>query len=1243
MSVFGNVLATAVGVLRLDSSQVDQGVNQAGQSLSKLTDISRQSYFGLRNLGLGFEAVGDAALGVVAASTAAATSWEAGNARIEASSLGSKAAVDAQGQAVAQFKLQLEGIADSTPVPIKSIQSVGDEVAKLGVGLNSIAPDTKEIIDLNQLTGTSYDTLTQGVGKATLSLGLGSDGIKRFGSTLFDLQREAPATTEDILTLTNRIAGIGPAAHISEPGILAIATSVASVGGNARTNASAIQKFIEDIVTALNTGGGAAQQFAQLAGFQSAQQFSQAWAKDPVDALGKVLTGLGQLDNAQGQSQAILQSLGLTQATQVDSLLKVAQAQTSAAGGAISMANANQLANQSWQDGNSVQNATSLIYGTTSARLAELKNQVQLTAVNFGAVFLPELRAVSGLMTNVAAGFEALPGPLQAIGGGVLVVGGGIAALAGFLLLLLPRILLARQALEQLTSSSGKAAVAHEEEAAAAEQAAEGETLLSSAARMTVDALMAIAGTTPEVVAGEEEVAAGAESAGISIGLMTGGISVLLGVLTLGVVGLDQFGSAHRRAAQEALNNQQANEGLLGALQQEKDGIKGATDQWILHQLAINNTLPILQSFGFNTQQILELVKGTADTSVVDHLAERMKMLGIVHKDVAQQVFDALNGIIGTYQSTATAENALTKADKDNTDAAGANASTTDLQGNKLETLAQKQQKAAQAAASYGQDVLSQAQAQLSLKDAEDKLQQAADDLANKSLLLADAQEKVALANSNAQKAAVDLTDAQFDLDNAQQEQAIHLVQANDSMRSAELAHEQAIQGVKDAQQRLNEAMDPSQGVQKLRDAFNELRDAQESVHQSQQGVADAQWQLNYLMGEGASSRDILEARDALEEANNKAQDAAAKVTDAQDKLNKAQDSTAAANAQADAQLALQSAQLQVQTTETQLEQQQINLNKAQQDAANNKDVIDAQAALEQAHGQIISAQIEQYKSTEALHEIQNGSIERAYAAAQNGVESAIYQVATSAAQTTRDLAEMRGETFTDAQYAAELSRQLTLLGNNASGPVATQINNIAGTIGGAAGKAGGLAGAISGVNDQGDRLVGNSAATQAALEAATPTQHHTSWWHALSTEIGKAADAIGNFFGNIGKGILNLPTDLAKNVTNFFAGAEGAILTKPTLLLAGEAGPEVLLPLNNPSRMQELLGTAQATGLLPTTATSTVPPSLMPVSAASVSSPVQQTNYQYGNFEPTIISNADPDDMMREWEWRHRVKSRSA
>jgi hypothetical protein len=79
---------------------------------------------------------------------------------------------------------------------------------------------------------------------------------------------------------------------------------------------------------------------------------------------------------------------------------------------------------------------------------------------------------------------------------------------------------------------------------------------------------------------------------------------------------------------------------------------------------------------------------------------------------------------------------------------------------------------------------------------------------------------------------------------------------------------------------------------------------------------------------------------------------------------------------------------------------------------------------------------------------------------------------------------------------------------------------------------------------------------------------------------------------GTIGGALDHIPGGGA--VKKFLKLASGGVFTHPTMALIGEAGPELVLPLSDARRMQELLSQAQRRGLLPRTPHATagfVPP----------------------------------------------------
>lgn len=95
-----------------------------------------------------------------------------------------------------------------------------------------------------------------------------------------------------------------------------------------------------------------------------------------------------------------------------------------------------------------------------------------------------------------------------------------------------------------------------------------------------------------------------------------------------------------------------------------------------------------------------------------------------------------------------------------------------------------------------------------------------------------------------------------------------------------------------------------------------------------------------------------------------------------------------------------------------------------------------------------------------------------------------------------------------------------------------------------------------------------------------------------IESVASKVAGAIG--------GILNAGKSVLSTVT-FGLLAEGGLITKPTLALVGEAGPEVVLPLNNRARIVEILTSAGLS--MPTTQTGPGPGGLAGIGSLGASS----------------------------------------
>jgi TP901 family phage tail tape measure protein len=128
---------------------------------------------------------------------------------------------------------------------------------------------------------------------------------------------------------------------------------------------------------------------------------------------------------------------------------------------------------------------------------------------------------------------------------------------------------------------------------------------------------------------------------------------------------------------------------------------------------------------------------------------------------------------------------------------------------------------------------------------------------------------------------------------------------------------------------------------------------------------------------------------------------------------------------------------------------------------------------------------------------------------------------------------------------------------------------------------------------------------------------------HAIVRGIGN----IGSDIGNAIKGAVSHIPGVSAAEHLLHIGAAGGFIDKPTLLLAGEAGPEVLLPLTNPARMTALMSSIAT----PLPSNGGIPAAASP--GGMLSSPSQPTFYN----NVTVQSQADPSALAREIAWEMR------
>lgn len=128
---------------------------------------------------------------------------------------------------------------------------------------------------------------------------------------------------------------------------------------------------------------------------------------------------------------------------------------------------------------------------------------------------------------------------------------------------------------------------------------------------------------------------------------------------------------------------------------------------------------------------------------------------------------------------------------------------------------------------------------------------------------------------------------------------------------------------------------------------------------------------------------------------------------------------------------------------------------------------------------------------------------------------------------------------------------------------------------------------------------------------------------------VGDALRPIAHMVGMVTHGISSLGKGIGGaigGIGHFLGLAEGGYISQPTMAVVGESGPEVVLPLNNPQRMLEILRPLLTSGHLP------VPP--------GSTGGATMGGGQNTTINLQAISNADPQMIAHEVAWAMRTQS---
>ena len=295
----------------------------------------------------------------------------------------------------------IRSLSTEIPATAEEISAVAEAAGQLGIQKDALLDFTETMVQLGTATNMTADEAATALARFANITGTGADEYGRLGATIVDLGNNFATTEQEITEMATRLASAGTLAGISEPGILALAAAMSSVGIEAEAGGTAMTETLNAIETAVAGGGEALDEFARLAGMSS-ETFAETWQNDALSALTSFIGGLGQLDEQGESTVLVLENLGLTGVRQSNMLKSLGLA-------AEQMTGAVDLANTAWEENTALTDEASKRYATTQSQLILLQNSYRNVQAAIGDAYTPTLKEL------YAAGTDVLDGAAQFI------------------------------------------------------------------------------------------------------------------------------------------------------------------------------------------------------------------------------------------------------------------------------------------------------------------------------------------------------------------------------------------------------------------------------------------------------------------------------------------------------------------------------------------------------------------------------------------------------------------------------------------------------------------------------------------------------------------------------------------------------------------------------------------------------------------------------------------------------------
>ena len=317
----------------------------------------------------------------------------------------------------------LKELAVNTSSSYEDIAHYAELAGQMGVATDAVVGFTKTITMLGDTTNLVGEDAAQQIAKfANIMVSKEqqtNEYYERLGSTIVDLGNNFATTEADIMAMAMRMATAGKQAGFSSQEILALSTTLSSLGLKANEGGSTMSKMLQRISLAVATGSEELQAYAETAGM-TAEQFKQAWGDNAADTFLKFLQGIQNSEN----ELVKLNELGLTNEVRLTKAMGSLTTSTELYASALN------TANSAWMENTAMATEAEKRYATLKSQLSQTWEAIKQAGNELGQAATPAIKDVLGVVKDLALWFANLDDSTQKNIATMLVWGAALSPLA---------------------------------------------------------------------------------------------------------------------------------------------------------------------------------------------------------------------------------------------------------------------------------------------------------------------------------------------------------------------------------------------------------------------------------------------------------------------------------------------------------------------------------------------------------------------------------------------------------------------------------------------------------------------------------------------------------------------------------------------------------------------------------------------------------------------------------------------